>query len=38
VLTHLLYGLGFWVGLFTRMKPPGERSNVTVKLETVAWS
>jgi succinoglycan biosynthesis protein ExoA len=35
VLTHLLYGFGFWRGLFTKLKPPGERSNVPVKLETV---
>lgn len=35
VLTHLLYGFGFWHGLFTRLKPPGEKSNVPVKLETV---
>lgn len=35
VLTHLLYGIGFWHGLFTRLKPPDEKSNVPVKLETV---
>ena len=35
VLTHVLYGFGFWRGLFTRLKPPGEKSNVPVKLETV---
>ena len=35
VLTHLLYGFGFWRGLFTRLKPPGERSNVPVKLEVM---
>ncbi|MCC6820865.1 MAG: glycosyltransferase [Verrucomicrobia subdivision 3 bacterium] len=33
VLSHLLYGFGFWHGLFTRLKPPGETSNVPVKLE-----
>lgn len=38
VLTHLLYGYGFWHGLFTTLKPPGEKSNVPVKLETVTWS
>lgn len=38
LLTHLLYGYGFWHGLFTRLKPPGEKSNVPVKLETVTWS
>jgi hypothetical protein len=35
VLTHVLYGFGFWVGLFTKLKLPGEKSNVPVKLETV---
>lgn len=38
VLTHLLYGFGFWHGLFTRLTPPGEKSNVPVKLETVTSS
>jgi hypothetical protein len=38
VLTHLLYGIGFWCGLFTRLKPPGEKSPVPVKLETVTLS
>lgn len=33
VLTHLLYGFGFWRGLFTKLKPPGQRSNVPVTLE-----
>lgn len=36
VLTHILYGFGFWRGLFTRLKPPGERANVPVKLEQMA--
>ncbi len=36
VLTHLLYGFGFWVGLFTKLKSPGEKSNVSVKLEKIA--
>ena len=33
VLTHLLYGFGFWRGLFTKLKAPGERANVPVTLE-----
>ncbi|MDW8310896.1 MAG: glycosyltransferase family 2 protein [Verrucomicrobiales bacterium] len=33
VLAHLLYGLGFWRGLFTRLKPPGERAQTAVTLE-----
>jgi succinoglycan biosynthesis protein ExoA len=32
-LTHVLYGFGFWIGLFTALKPPGERPDVPVKLE-----
>ncbi len=36
VLTHLLYGLGFWRGLFTRLAPPGQRREVAVSLERLA--
>lgn len=35
VLSHLIYGIGFWRGLFTKLKPPGQRSDVDVKLEVV---
>ena len=35
VLSHVLYGIGFWRGLFTRLKTPGERSDAPVKLEVV---
>lgn len=35
VLSHLIYGLGFWRGLFTKLKPPGEKSNVPVRVEAV---
>jgi cellulose synthase/poly-beta-1,6-N-acetylglucosamine synthase-like glycosyltransferase len=35
VLTHMLYGLGFWRGLFTSLKPPAARSAVAVELEIV---
>jgi hypothetical protein len=35
VLTHILYGLGFWRGLFTPLKSPGQRPPVQVVLETV---
>lgn len=31
--SHIFYGLGFWKGLFTKLKPPGVKSNVAVKLE-----
>ncbi len=35
VLTHILYGLGFWRGLFTSLRRPGERPPGQVVLETV---
>ncbi len=35
VLTHLLYGFGFWRGLFTRLKPPGQPAPTEVKVETL---
>lgn len=34
--THIFYGLGFWRGLFTKLKPPGVKSDVPVKLEFLA--
>lgn len=34
VLTHVFYGLGFWRGLFTRLKPAGEKPAMEVTLET----
>jgi glycosyltransferase involved in cell wall biosynthesis len=35
ILTHILYGAGFWRGLFTRLKPaPGQPSRA-VMLETI---
>ena len=36
VLTHLLYGLGFWRGLFTRLKKPGDRPATEVTLERIS--
>jgi glycosyltransferase involved in cell wall biosynthesis len=33
VLAHLLYGLGFWRGLFTRLKPPAQHAQAAVTLE-----
>jgi len=35
VLTHLLYGFGFWRGLFTPLKAPTERSPVPVEMEEI---
>lgn len=35
IQTHIVYGCGFWRGLFTALKPPGVKSNVPVKLETL---
>lgn len=32
---HILYGFGFWRGLFTRLKPSGKRSGSAVQLETI---
>lgn len=36
VLTHLVYGIGFWRGLFTKLKPASVRSPVPVSLETMS--
>jgi succinoglycan biosynthesis protein ExoA len=33
VLSHVLYGLGFWRGLFTRLTPRGRPAEVPVTLE-----
>jgi succinoglycan biosynthesis protein ExoA len=35
MLTHVLYGLGFWRGLFTPLKRPEQANNPPVTLETV---
>lgn len=35
VLTHILYGLGFWHGLFTTLRRPGQPAPGQVVLETV---
>jgi glycosyltransferase involved in cell wall biosynthesis len=35
VLTHILYGVGFWRGLFTKLKPPEPDAPVQVVLETI---
>jgi hypothetical protein len=35
VLTHVLYGLGFWRGLFTALRRPGQRAPGQVNLETI---
>jgi succinoglycan biosynthesis protein ExoA len=35
VLTHILYGLGFWHGMFTTLKPPEQRPAAEVMLETI---
>lgn len=34
-LTHIFYGLGFWRGLFTSLKPPGTPPNGAVFLERI---
>lgn len=35
VLTHVVYGFGLLRGLFTKLKPPGERANVPVTVEKI---
>lgn len=35
IVTHVFYGLGFWRGLFTRLRKPGERGNFPVTLEMI---
>jgi cellulose synthase/poly-beta-1,6-N-acetylglucosamine synthase-like glycosyltransferase len=35
VLTHILYGLGFWRGLFTTLRRPGQQPPGQVTLETI---
>jgi succinoglycan biosynthesis protein ExoA len=35
VLTHILYGLGFWRGLFTKLNRGEKKTSVEVVLETV---
>jgi glycosyltransferase involved in cell wall biosynthesis len=35
-LTHLLYGLGFWKGLFTRFRKPAEAGNITLEKHSAA--
>ena len=35
VLTHILYGLGFWRGLFTRLRSPGQLPPGQITLETI---
>lgn len=36
VLTHVLYGVGFWRGLFTRLKAAPQREPVPVQLESIS--
>ncbi len=36
LLTHVLYGAGFWRGLFTRLAPPGHRTAAEVHLERLS--
>ncbi len=36
VASHIFYGLGFWRGLFTTLKPPGLKSTVPVQLERLS--
>ena len=36
VASHIFYGLGFWRGLFTALKPAGQKPAFEVQLETLA--
>lgn len=36
VASHVFYGFGFWRGLFTRLKPSGEKPATNVNLERVS--
>ena len=36
IASHIFYGLGFWRGLFTTLKPAGQKPAVEVKLETIS--
>jgi hypothetical protein len=33
--SHVLYGLGFWRGCFTTLRPPAKDAPAAVKLERV---
>ena len=35
-LTHILYGLGFWLGLFTKLNHGADRPRFEVNIETIA--
>ncbi len=35
ILTHLLYGYGFWRGLFTTLKPPDDKTPTPVTVERI---
>ena len=35
ILTHVIYGIGFWRGLFTKLKPAGTQNATSVLLENV---
>lgn len=36
VASHIFYGLGFWRGLFTALKPAGQKPAFEVQIETLA--
>lgn len=36
ILTHLLYGCGFWRGLFTKLKSAGEHPQASVTVEKIS--
>ena len=36
LISHLFYGAGFWKGLFTKLKPKDQASDVEVSLERIS--
>ena len=36
-MSHVLYGFGFWRGLFTKPKPASQKVSSEVKLEKLVW-
>ncbi len=37
VVSHVFYGVGFWRGLFTPLKKPGDRPLTEVTLDSMPW-
>jgi hypothetical protein len=35
IASHIFYGLGFWRGLFTKLRAPGDRPATDVQLDSM---